>query len=61
MQRGRILVTADPTELQTDPAGVVDVFAALSRQFYWADTVIVGSEQAWGEDECEVLEGEIVA
>jgi hypothetical protein len=61
MQRDRILVTADPGELQTDPAGVVDVFAALSRQFYWADTVIVGPQQAWSEDEREVLEGEIVA
>jgi hypothetical protein len=60
--RDRILVNAAPAELRSDPRGVVDVYAALERQFFWADTVIVGLDDGdLAEDELEVLEGEVVA
>ena len=36
---------------------MIDVYAALQNQFYWADRVIVNPAAA----EPEVLEGEIVA
>jgi hypothetical protein len=39
---------------------VVDVYDALNRQYFWADTVIVGIEGADAGDESEVLEGEVV-
>jgi hypothetical protein len=57
----RILVTATPTELRADAGGVVDVYDALNRQYFWADTVIVGIEGADAGDESEVLEGEVVS
>jgi hypothetical protein len=58
----RIVVTAAPSELRGDVQGAVDVYAALERQFFWADTVIVGLTDAdLAEDELEVLEGEVVA
>ena len=60
--RDRILVNAAPAELRPDRRGVVDVYAALERQFFWADTVIVGLDDGdLAEDELEVLEGEVVA
>lgn len=60
--RDRILVTAAPSELRPDPQGAVDVYTALERQFFWADTVIVGRDDAGlADDELEVLEGEVVA
>ncbi|MDX6521479.1 MAG: hypothetical protein QOJ31_1096 [Gaiellales bacterium] len=60
--RDRILVTAAPSELRPDPLGAVDVYAALERQFFWADTVIVGLDDGGlADDELEVLEGEVVA
>jgi hypothetical protein len=60
--RDRILVTAAPSELRPDPQGAVDVYAALERQFFSADTVIVGLDDAGlADDEREVLEGEVVA
>jgi len=59
--RDRILVNAAPAELRPDPRGVVDVYAALERQFFWADTVMVGRDGDLAEDELEVLEGEVVA
>jgi hypothetical protein len=60
--RDRILVNAAPAELRPDPRGLVDVYAALERQFFWADTVIVGLDDGdLAEDELEVLEGEVVA
>jgi hypothetical protein len=37
---------------------VVDVAAALERQFFWADTVIVGDDADLADDE---LEGEVVS
>ncbi len=61
MNRERILVTAAPTELRSDAPGAVDVYDALGRQFFWADTVIVGPVDEAADDEVEVLEGEIVA
>jgi hypothetical protein len=60
VNRDRILVNATPTELRADAGGVVDVYDALNRQFFWADTVIVGAEGADAGDESEVLEGEVV-
>jgi hypothetical protein len=60
--RDRILVTAAPAELRPGPGGVIDVYAALERQFFWADTVIVGIDDGdLAEDELKVLEGEVVA
>ena len=46
-----------PAELAEIAPDVVDVYAALRAQFYWADRVIVNP----GAVEPEVLEGEIVA
>jgi hypothetical protein len=58
----RILVNAAPAELRADRAGAVDVYAALERQFFWADTVILGADDGTlCGDELEVLEGEVVA
>jgi hypothetical protein len=60
--RDRILVTAAPAELRPGSGGVIDVYAALERQFFWADTVIVGLDDGdLAEDELKVLEGEVVA
>jgi hypothetical protein len=59
--RDRILVNAAPAELGADRAGVIDVYAALKRQFFWADTVILGADDGTlCGDELEVLEGEVV-
>ena len=58
----RIIVTADPHELRPGDDGVVDVFASLQRQFFWADTVIVSPDGTdIDRDDDEVLEGEIVS
>jgi len=57
----RILVTAEPAELRSDVPGMVDVYDALNRQFFWADTVIIGPQEEPSADEAEVLEGEVVA
>jgi hypothetical protein len=60
--RDRILVHAALAELRPGLGGVIDVYAALERQFFWADTVIVGLDDGEpAEDELEVLEGEVVA
>jgi hypothetical protein len=56
----RILVTATPAELRSEMPGVVDVYDALSRQFFWADTVIIGPQDELCGDDTEVLEGEVV-
>lgn len=50
-----IAVEADLGELRPDAAGTVDVFAALDRQFFWADRVMLATA-----DEQVVLCGEIV-
>ena len=60
MHRDRILVTADPFELHPGATGIVDVYEALNRQFYWADTVMVAPAGNGCEDDDEVLEGEVV-
>ena len=57
--RDRILVHASPIELRPGPRGVVDVYDALNRQFFWADTVMLEPQVA-DADEDEVLEGEVV-
>jgi hypothetical protein len=56
----RILVTAAPCELRATD-GVVDVFAALERQFFWADTVIVTPDGLELETDDEILDGEVVS
>ena len=52
-----IAVDVHPAELAEIEPQVVDVYAALRTQFYWADRVIVNPVAA----EPEVLEGEIVS
>jgi hypothetical protein len=62
MERDRILATAEPAELRGDGRpGIVDVYDALGRQFFWADTVMIGSASGGWDDEQEVLVGEVVA
>ncbi|HET6850192.1 MAG TPA: hypothetical protein VFH74_15140 [Gaiellales bacterium] len=61
MNRERILVTAAPSELRSELPGMVDVYDALNRQFFWADTVVIGPQDELCADETEVLEGEVVA
>jgi hypothetical protein len=51
-----IAVDVHPAELAEIAPDVVDVYAALRAQFYWADRVIVNPAAV----EPEVLEGEIV-
>ena len=51
-----IAVDVHPAELAEIAPDVVDVYAALRTQFYWADRVIVNPAAA----EPEVLEGESV-
>ena len=54
--RDRILVVAAPSELRPDSQGAVDVYAALERQFFWADAVIVGRDDAGlADDELEAV------
>jgi hypothetical protein len=54
---GTTLIGVEATrgELGQDSPGVVDVFAALERQFFWADRVMLSVE-----DGQAVLTGEIV-
>jgi hypothetical protein len=52
----RICVEATPAELAEEAPGVVDLFAALERQFFWADRVMLATDAA-----DVVLTGEIVA
>ena len=49
-------VDVHPAELAEIAPDVVDVYAALRAQFYWADRVIVNPAAV----EPEVLDGEIV-
>jgi hypothetical protein len=59
--RDRIVVSAHPAELRPAADGVIDVFAALQRQFFWADTVMVGTDELGSRaEDGEVLEGEVV-
>jgi hypothetical protein len=56
----RILVTAAPAELRGGSSGAIDVYDALGRQFFWADTVVLGPTDGGEAVEPEVLEGEVV-
>jgi hypothetical protein len=60
MAADRIVVAATPQELRADESGAIDVFAALQRQFFWADTVIVTPHALELDADTEILEGEIV-
>jgi hypothetical protein len=51
-----ICVEATAGELAEQTPGVVDVFAALERQFFWADRVMLAADPLG-----VVLTGEIVA
>jgi hypothetical protein len=55
MRTDAILVEVSPEELAETAPGVIDVFDALGRQFYWADVVMVTAR-----DLEAVLDGEIV-
>ena len=56
MRPDAIVVEVSADELaQTEP-GAVDVFAALGRQFFWADVVMVAAR----DSEADVLVGEVV-
>lgn len=52
----QICVEAGRGELEAGAGGAVDVFAALDRQFFWADRVMLSVE-----DGDAVLSGEVVA
>lgn len=54
MRPDTIMVEVSPDELAETSPGVVDVFAALGRQFFWADVVMVTTGDA------DVLDGEVV-
>lgn len=56
MRADAIIVEVSPAELAEIEPGVVDVFDALGRQFFWADVVMVAA----GSRDSEVLEGEVV-
>jgi len=57
MRTDAIMVEVTPAELAETAPGVVDVFDALGRQFFWADVVMMAA----GEAESDVLVGEIVS
>jgi hypothetical protein len=54
MRNDTIMVEVAPDELAETSPGVVDVFAALDRQFFWADLVMVSAGRE------PVLDGEVV-
>ncbi len=56
MRPDTIMVEVSPDELSETSPGVVDVFAALGRQFFWADIVMVTADGRDGG----VLDGEVV-
>ncbi|HEY3766229.1 MAG TPA: hypothetical protein VGL44_13815 [Gaiellales bacterium] len=56
MRADAIMVEVSPEELVESSPGVVDVFAALGRQFFWADVVMVAAK----DSETDILDGEIV-
>jgi len=51
-----IAVEAAHGELHEESPGVIDVFAALDRQFFWADRVMLALD-----DDGAVVAGEIVS
>ena len=56
MRPDTIMVEVSPAELAETSPGVVDVYAALGRQFFWADVVMVTA----GDRDADVLDGEVV-
>ena len=56
MRGDTIMVEVEPDELRETEPGVVDVFDALGRQFFWADVVMVAAR----DSETDVLVGEVV-
>jgi hypothetical protein len=56
MRTDAIMVEVSPEELAETAPGVVDVFAALGRQFFWADVVMVAARN----QDADVLHGEVV-
>jgi hypothetical protein len=56
MRTDAIMVEVSPNELLEVSPGIVDVFAALDRQFFWADVVMVTARDL----DTDVLDGEVV-
>jgi hypothetical protein len=56
MRRDAIMVEVEPDELRETEPGVIDVFDALGRQFFWADVVMVAARDV----DSDVLVGEVV-
>jgi hypothetical protein len=56
MRTDTITVEVEPDELRETEPGVVDVFDALGRQFFWADVVMVAAR----DSDADVLVGEVV-
>jgi hypothetical protein len=56
MHDDAIMVEVEPEELRETEPGVVDVFDALGRQFFWADVVMVAAR----DSDADVLVGEVV-
>jgi hypothetical protein len=56
MHTDAIKVEVEPDELRETEPGVVDVFDALGRQFFWADVVMMAARDA----DSDVLVGEVV-
>ncbi len=56
MRADAIMVEVEPEELRETEPGVVDVFDALDRQFFWADVVMVAAR----DPDADVLVGEVV-
>jgi hypothetical protein len=56
MRGDTIKIEVEPEELRETAPGVVDVFDALGRQFFWADVVMVAAR----DSDADVLVGEVV-
>ena len=56
MRADAITVEVGPDELRETEPGVVDVFDALGRQFFWADVVMMAAR----DSDADVLVGEVV-
>ena len=56
MRGDTIMVEVEPEELRETEPGIVDVFDALGRQFFWADVVMVAAR----DSDSDVLVGEVV-
>jgi hypothetical protein len=56
MHTDAIMIEVEPEALRETEPGVVDVFAALGRQFFWADVVMVAAR----DSDADVLVGEVV-